>query len=642
MIFFNNGNCMSNSSNLDQIYKVLNANKNKKYKHSFGVPGLWLEQKQGRVDINPITYFMNRIDRIRDFATEKVNQSEPSVYNLFIRLATAYDHNNDKSLKYVDKQFRETGTFLKAIALLPYIKNLGVNTIYLLPITSIGEDAKKGDLGSPYAIRNPYMPDDNLSEPLLELDVEVEFKAFAEAVHLLGMKLVCEFVFRTASIDSDVSLEHPDWFYWINSKIKNRNANETSEAKYGPPIFLKKELEIIKSKVESGDFSNTIPPHDQFRKMFTETPKKVARVEGKIRGILSDKKTEVIIPGAFADWPPDDTQPAWTDVTFLRLYEHSRFNYIAYNTIRMYDDELQQPELAVRDLWNYITGIIPHYISHYNLDGVMIDMGHALPSELRRQIVSRAKECNSEFFFWEENFSLSEKSIEDGYSAVLGYMPFDAHQPDKVRNLIDRFHKLDVPVNFFATSETHNTPRSFARISNIGYLKSIYAFSLFFPAITFIHSGFEFAEYNPVNTGLDFNAEQLEQFPPEKLGLFSSVALNWDSEINITEFISQINEVKKKYIATPDKLSEIRILPLQTDNSNIVGFIRRDDKSRCEMLIVANFSNQEVINCQIDIFAGASKLLDVLNEGEIATNNGNVNINFGAYELKVFKISLEL
>lgn len=633
---------MKNSSHLEQIYQILSTNKNKKYKYPFGVPGLWLEQKPERVEINPYNYFIDRIDRIRNVASEKVDQKEPSVYNLFVRLSCAYDHNNDKLLQPNIHQFRETGTFLKAIALLPYIKNLGVNTIYLLPVSSIGQDEKKGDLGSPYAIRNPYKPDQNLAEPLLKLDVETEFAAFTEAVHLLGMKLVCEFVFRTASIDSDISLEHPDWFYWINSKVKIRNAYETSESKYGPPIFLKKELELINRKVQSGDFSELIPPHDQFKKMFTEVPKKVARVDGKIRGLLSDKKTEVVIPGAFADWPPDDSQPAWTDVTFLRLYDHNRFNYIAYNTIRMYDEDLQKPELAVKDLWDYITGIIPHYIFQYKLDGVMIDMGHALPSSLRKKIIDKAKERNSEFFFWEENFSLSQESINEGYSAVLGYMPFDAHHSHNIKILIDRFNKRDIPVNFFATSETHNTPRSYSRISDINYLKSIYAFSLFLPAMTFIHSGFEIAEIHPVNTGLDFTSEQMMQYPPEKLGLFSSTALNWDNEQNIAEFINQINIIKKEYIIEPDDIFKTSIQPLHTDNNNVVGFIRRDPQSQTEMLIVANFSPYEIKSCLIDSYHGASKLIDVFSKNEVITNNGKVNFDFGAYQLIVFKIILEL
>jgi len=624
--------------NLELVISRLSNLKSKKYKHTFAVPGLWINQPPGKIEINPFEYFLERINKIKSLSDNINIKSELSVYNMFIRLTAAYDHNSDSKLESEKSMFRETGTFLKAIALLPYIHSLGVNTIYLLPVTAIGEDEKKGNLGSPYAIRNPYQPDENLSEPLLGLDVETEFKAFAEAVHLLGMKLVCEFVFRTSSIDSDLSLEHPEWFYWIHTKIKNRAEGETYESKYGPPIFMKKELEAIKLKVESGDLINLIPPHEQHIKMFTESPKKVARVDGKIRGLISDKKVDVKIPGAFADWPPDDNQPAWTDVTFLKLYDNPKFNYIAYNTIRMYDKELAKPEFEVKELWDYIAGIIPHYIESFGIDGVMIDMGHALPAALRTKIVESAVLKKPDFFFWEENFLLTEQSVKEGYSAVLGYLPFDAHRAEKMRDLLARISHGDVPVNFFATSESHNTPRTFGRISDIRFLKIIYAISAFLPAITFIHSGFEIAEENPVNTGLDFTPDEISRFPAEKLGLFSAVELNWDNENEITDFIRQINKVKGENLTLPDNIRNHSIFPVNCHSENIVSFMRRDSASQTEIIIMANYSSKSLHNCSFDIYAGAERLKNLLFDEEINTHEGKFKLNFEPYELKIFKV----
>lgn len=627
-----------NLKNLELVISRLSNLKSKKYKHPFAVPGLWINNPPGKIEINPFEFFLERINKIKSLSDNINIKSELSVYNMFIRLTAAYDHNGDSKLESGKSMFRETGTFLKAIALLPYIHSLGVNTIYLLPVTAIGEDEKKGNLGSPYAIRNPYQPDENLSEPLLGLDVETEFKAFAEAIHLLGMKLVCEFVFRTASIDSDLSLEHPDWFYWIHSKIKNRMEGETYESKYGPPVFLKKELEAIKLKVESGDLTNLIPPHEQHIKMFTESPKKVARVDGKIRGLLSDKKVDVKIPGAFADWPPDDNQPAWTDVTFLKLYDNPEFNYIAYNTIRMYDKELAKPKFEVKELWDYITGIIPHYIENFGIDGVMIDMGHALPARLRKKIVESAVLKKSDFFFWEENFLLTEQSVKEGYSAVLGYLPFDAHRTDKMRDLIARISRGDIPVNFFATSESHNTPRTFGRISDIRFLKIIYAVSAFLPAITFIHSGFEIAEENPVNTGLDFTTDEISRFPAEKLGLFSAAELNWDNENEITDFIRLINTLKRENLTSPDNIRNHSIFPVNCYSENIVSFMRRDAASQTEILIMANYSSASQHNLSFDIYAGAERLKNLLSDEEINTHEGKFVLNFEPYELKIMKV----
>jgi glycosidase len=629
---------MNNTANLNLITDKLNQLKSKKYKSKFSIPGLWIGQEAGRIEINPFQFFLNQIKKIESESNNINPKNDRLIYNMYIRLTTAYDHNEDNSLDNNVGFFKETGTFLKAIALLPYIKSLGVNTIYLLPVTSIGEDEKKGNLGSPYAIRNPYKQDSNLSEPILGLDTEVEFRAFSEAVHLLGMDLVCEFVFRTASVDSDLSLEHPEWFYWINNRIKNREKGETSEAKYGPPIFLKRELEAIKHQVNEGNFNKLIPPHEQYQKMFTETPKKVARVDTKIRGLLSDKKTEVRIPGAFADWPPDDNQPAWSDVTYLKLYDNPKFNYLAYNTVRMYDTSLTKSEYIINELWDFITGIIPHYIEQFNIDGVMIDMGHALPSELRKLIVQKALEKKNNFFFWEENFTVSEKSVNDGYSAVLGYMTFDSHQSAKIKELISRFNKRDFAINFFATAENHNTPRSISRINNINYLKSVYAFASFLPALTFIHSGFELAESNPVNTGLDFTNEQITQYPPEKLGLFSAAELNWDNADEISSFIRKINAIKLESISEPDNIFENDIYPVDAANHNIVGFVRRDKIAKNEIIIATNYEENSMIETTISSLAGANEIIDLLNNEKFPIIDGKINIHFNPFELKILKL----
>ena len=129
--------------------------------------------------------------------------------------------------------------------MLPYIKRLGVNTVHLLPITSIGQDGNKGTLGSPYAIRNPYELDENLSEPALGLDVKTEFKAFVEAAHRLGLRVVVEFVFRTAAKDADWVKEHPEWFYWIKEASRCGIPPTRTKQSYGSPLFTREELDRI-------------------------------------------------------------------------------------------------------------------------------------------------------------------------------------------------------------------------------------------------------------------------------------------------------------------------------------------------------------------------------------------------------------
>ena len=178
--------------------------------------------------MHPYAYYLGIVKKIK--AAKAPKRPAPSggewthdavIYNIFVRTTTAFDHNGNGALDLPlnSEGFRETGTFLKAMAMLPYIKRLGANTVHLLPITSIGHDGNKGTLGSPYAIRNPYELDENLSEPSLGLDVKTEFQAFVEAAHRLGLRVVVEFVFRTAAKDGDWVKEHPEWMYWIKETV---------------------------------------------------------------------------------------------------------------------------------------------------------------------------------------------------------------------------------------------------------------------------------------------------------------------------------------------------------------------------------------------------------------------------------------
>ncbi len=142
-------------------------------------------------------------------------------------MTTAFDHNGDDQISPMPNSdgWRETGTLLKSMALLPYIREMGFNTVHLLPITAIGRDGRKGTLGSPYAIRNPYLLDENSAEPALGLTAEQLFRGSVEAAHRLGMRVVIEFVLRTAAKDSDWVPEHPEWFYWIRADVPDRAAH---------------------------------------------------------------------------------------------------------------------------------------------------------------------------------------------------------------------------------------------------------------------------------------------------------------------------------------------------------------------------------------------------------------------------------
>jgi glycosidase len=98
------------------------------------------------------------------------------------------------------------GTFQALRADLPRIRDLGVDIIWLMPIHPIGKKARKGTLGSPYAIS-----DYRAVNP--EYGTMEDFRALVEDIHGLGMKCIIDVVYNHTSPDSWLVENHPEWFY---------------------------------------------------------------------------------------------------------------------------------------------------------------------------------------------------------------------------------------------------------------------------------------------------------------------------------------------------------------------------------------------------------------------------------------------
>lgn len=98
------------------------------------------------------------------------------------------------------------GTFRALMPDLKRIRNLGVDIIWLMPIHPIGSTARKGTLGSPYAIS-----DYRSVNP--EYGTQEDLKALVEEIHRLGMKCIIDVVYNHTSPDSLLAGEHPQWFY---------------------------------------------------------------------------------------------------------------------------------------------------------------------------------------------------------------------------------------------------------------------------------------------------------------------------------------------------------------------------------------------------------------------------------------------
>ncbi len=557
---------------------------------------------------------------------------EAVVYNMLVRLTCAYDHDGDGvlGLPVNGDGWRETGSFLKAIAILPYIRSLGANTIHLLPVQQIGMDGRRGTLGSPYAVRDPLAIDPSLGEPNTGVPAMTEFAAFLEAARHSGFRVIVEIPLRTLSKDAAWVEDNPEWFYWIRS-----------DRKFAPPRFDREEIAAATRKIEAGDREGLPPPSAEYRGIFTAPPQRGAvRLDGvRWSGTLPDGQG-VVVPGAFADWPPDDHQPVWDDVTYLKLYQDPRFNYPAYNTVRMYDSSLLHGDSATATLWEKLGSVVAAYAGMTGVDGIMIDMAHALPEPLVRRLVAGARDINPGFSFWAEDFSRTPGQVSVGFDAVLGGQWACQHNPVDFASMLDWISGTPQLLPHLATPETHNTPRAAGRKWGARYSRYAWTISCFIPGIPFIHSGFELYEIRPVNTGLGFTPRELASFPTEELPLFSPHALSWSQADATVEWVARPLGIRARFndCILPVVGAECRIV--DPGDRRVLAFIRSNRNSGHSLLIVGNSDLEHRVDFTLrGVTPRGGSWTDLLSGESIGGFPGGVNGGLDPGQVFVFELT---
>ena len=102
------------------------------------------------------------------------------------------------------RAFSQQGNFNGITARLDDLKGLGVNILWLMPIHPIGQEKKKGTIGSPYSVRDYYgiNPDYGTKE---------DFKRLVTEAHRRGLKVIIDIVANHTSWDS-VMMKNPEFY----------------------------------------------------------------------------------------------------------------------------------------------------------------------------------------------------------------------------------------------------------------------------------------------------------------------------------------------------------------------------------------------------------------------------------------------
>lgn len=109
-----------------------------------------------------------------------------------------------------ERQYSQKGDFNSITADLDRLNNLGVNVLWLMPVHPIGQEKKKGTIGSPYAVKDYYGVNPDYGTP-------DDLKRLVAEAHKRGMKVIIDIVANHTAWDNTLIKTNPE-FYKRNDK----------------------------------------------------------------------------------------------------------------------------------------------------------------------------------------------------------------------------------------------------------------------------------------------------------------------------------------------------------------------------------------------------------------------------------------
>lgn len=130
---------------------------------------------------------------------------------------TTTDHQTKKNMAAADwihttniyevnlRQYTQEGTFNAFVKELPRLKEMGVHTLWFMPITPIAKEKMKGSMGSYYAAA-----DYTSINP--EFGTMADFKNLIKAAHTQGFKVIIDWVANHTGWDHVWTKQHPEYY----------------------------------------------------------------------------------------------------------------------------------------------------------------------------------------------------------------------------------------------------------------------------------------------------------------------------------------------------------------------------------------------------------------------------------------------
>lgn len=146
------------------------------------------------------------------------------------------------------RQYTLEGTFEAFSQSLPRLKDMGVKTLWFMPITPISKKDRLGELGSYYAVQN--YTDTNPEFGTLE-----DFKKLVTKAHDMGFKIILDFVADHTGNDHAWITEHPEFYnYEENNELLHPHGwSDVSKLNFDVPELREYVIDAMKFWVKEYD-----------------------------------------------------------------------------------------------------------------------------------------------------------------------------------------------------------------------------------------------------------------------------------------------------------------------------------------------------------------------------------------------------
>lgn len=138
---------------------------------------------------------------------ELFQNNQSVIYSVNLRTFNANDKNGNGIIDFYEGE--TSGSFINAIDRLDELKELGINTIHLLPITPVGKIKALGTAGSLYAMSDFRSLNMQLTDSQSELSPKDQAKKFIDECHKRNIRVIADLPSCGAY---DLYINRPDLF----------------------------------------------------------------------------------------------------------------------------------------------------------------------------------------------------------------------------------------------------------------------------------------------------------------------------------------------------------------------------------------------------------------------------------------------